>query len=567
MHPNLINEIVLIVIAAFIGGFGARSIKLPPVVGYLVSGILVGFIGKQFITSFESLFSLSEIGVSLLLFTLGFEVSIDYIRRINKKILLAGGLQILLTAFFVFFLLLIFRFAPATALLFSLLFSFSSTAVVVKILEEKGMLSNFPGNNVFIFLLIQDLFIVPVIFLMPLIFSETFLFPQSLISFAITLIKPLVIFAIIYLLSKLFLSKLLNIIFRYPSEELTILATIFTAVLAIGLLGWAGLPASIAAFFAGVLISEEGKNLAPLAAIRPLRDILLVVFFVMTGMLLDLGNIITILPVVLLVTFLVMVIKFAVIFVILRYIKFLPSANFFISSHLSNIGEFAAVIAQVAFARKYIEQGSYESLLAIFIFSLIAIPFWIKLAKVFFVRYKNNPYLKHIIGDTHYFRQSYFEEVKDHIVICGHGRVGKEVRNLLDMAEIPYVVLDFDRGVVEQLTKQSKNALFGDPTDPDVLKASGIERAKILVVAVPDSFTQKIIIKTALRINPKIVVLCRSHIEEDKYELVNLGVNTIVIPEFEAGLRIGKKVLELIGFKDQETMEMLKKLRKFHLVQ
>jgi voltage-gated potassium channel Kch len=98
------------------------------------------------------------------------------------------------------------------------------------------------------------------------------------------------------------------------------------------------------------------------------------------------------------------------------------------------------------------------------------------------------------------------------------------------------------------------------------LKGAGIKTAKILIVALPDSSTQKMIIKTALTVNPKLVVLCRSHIDEDKYELVNLGVNTIVIPEFEAGLRIGKKTLELLGFTDKNTIELLRKLRKFHFV-
>ena len=170
------------------------------------------------------------------------------------------------------------------------------------------------------------------------------------------------------------------------------------------------------------------------------------------------------------------------------------------------------------------------------------------------------------MGDSHYYMRSQYEKIENHVILLGHGRVGREVRNLLEMANIPYVVVDIDRNSVETLTKGMKNALYGDPTDTEVLKGAGIKNARVLVVGLPDSFSQKVIIKSALEINPKLIVLCRSHKDEDKYELVNLGVNTIVIPEFEAGLRIGKKVLELLGFSDKNTLELLRKLRKFHFI-
>ena len=566
MHASFINELIILVVAAFIGGFVARTIKLPPVVGYLVSGILFGVVGKNFIPSYESLFSLSQIGVSLLLFTLGFEVSFTTLTRISKKIILASVFQIVLTSILILPVLLLFHFSFQIAVLFSVLFSFSSTAVILKILEEKGMVSNFPGNNVFIILLIQDLFIVPVIFLIPLLFNPHFRFPETFITFLITSIKPLIAFIAMYIVSRVFLSKLFHLLFRYPQQELTILATIFTSVVSVGILTYAGLPQTIAAFFAGVLISEEGKNLAPLSSIKPLRDILLVLFFVMIGMLVNGVTLISSLPVIVVATILLLTIKFFVTFFILRFFKFLPSANIFISSNLSNIGEFAVVVAQIAFVSHFITADNYENLLAIFIVSLILIPVVNWTTKTIFEKYKHTKFVKRFMGDSHYYMRSTFEKIENHVIILGHGRVGGEVRNLLDMGEIEYVVVDFDRRIIDALSKNMKNGLYGDPTDVDVLKSAGIKNAKILVVALPDSYSQKVIIKTALHLNPKLIVLCRSHVDEDKYELVNLGVNTIVIPEFEAGLRIGKKVLELLGFSEKNTIEMLRRLRKFHFV-
>jgi CPA2 family monovalent cation:H+ antiporter-2 len=244
----------------------------------------------------------------------------------------------------------------------------------------------------------------------------------------------------------------------------------------------------------------------------------------------------------------------------------LPSANVFISSYLSNIGEFAIVVAQIAFVSHFISVQHYESLLSIFIVSLVLIPLVTHSSKFIFEKYKNTSFVKNFMGDSHYFMRSAYEKIENHVIILGHGRVGREVRNLLEMANVQYVVVDIDRNSVDTLAKGMKNALYGDPTDIEVLKGAGIKSARILVVGLPDSFSQKIIIKSALELNPKLVVLCRSHKDEDKYELVNLGVNTIVIPEFEAGLRIGKKVLELLGFSDKNTLEMLRKLRKFYFI-
>lgn len=554
------------VVAAFIGGFAARTIKMPPVVGYLVSGILFGIVGKAFIPSYNNLFELSQVGVSLLLFTLGFEVSLQALRRLNKKIIYVAVLQIVITSALLFPILLLFHFGFQVSLLFSVLFSFSSTAVVLKILEERGMVSNFPGNNVFILLLLQDLLIVPVIFLMPLLFSNSFSLPGSVFAFIVTSIKPLIVFLVMYLVSRIFLSRVFHMLFRYPQQELTILATIFTAVLSIGLLTYAGLPASVAAFFAGILISEEGKNLAPLAAVKPIRDILLVLFFVLIGMLVNGTTLITILPLILVTSTLIILVKFFVTFIILRIFKFLPSANIFISSYLSNIGEFAVVVAQIAFISHFISRQNYENLLAIFITSLISIPLTTFTTQYIFKKYKNTQFVKKFMGDSHFATRSDYEKIEDHVIILGHGRVGREVRNLLDMTDMEYVVVDIDRKTIDELEKSMKNSIYADPADEDVLKSAGVKKAKILVVALPDSFSQKVIIRSALTLNPKLIVLCRSHIDEDKYELVNLGVNTIIIPEFEAGLRMGKKVLELSGFSEKETLELLRKLRKFHFV-
>ena len=565
MPVNLLSEILIIIAAAFVGGFLARSLRLPLVLGYIVSGIIFGTLGKNFFPSYNSLIELSQLGVSLLLFTLGFEISWESIKKVRGRILVVGGLQLLLTFLCLLPLFTIFQFDLKVAFLLSILFSFSSTAVVVKILEEKGMMSDFPGDNTLLLLLVQDLFVVPVIFLLPVIFSGNgFSFSQTG-DIALIAIKPLLLFIGIIVFNKYFLTRFMNLLFRYPSHELTILATIFVAAASIGVFTYVGLPQSIAAFLAGVILSEQGKNLAPLSEIRPFRDIFLVLFFVMTGILVDVRFLFANAPILLLIAGLVIVTKFLVLYIILRFSKYSPSSSIFISSHLSNIGEFALVIGQIAFLSSYITQRDYNAILSIFAFSLLFLPFWVKYARRGGEKLASFGLLKQFTGKSAYFFKGFEdEELSGHVVICGHGRVGKEVRHLLDLASITYVVVDFNRNVISELSNKSKFVIYGDPTDREVLENAMVKNAKVLVVAVPDSFSQKRIIKQVLSLKKDIIIICRSHREEDKDDLLDLGVSKIIMPELEAGLKIGQEVLSAFNISKENEEALIRKTIRHH---
>lgn len=564
MPSVFLSELILIITAAFIGGFLARSLKLPPVLGYIVGGIVFGIIGKNFFASYESLVALSQVGISLLLFTLGFEISLDTLKKIKKKVFIVGISNVVFTAVFLYPLLVFFGLSSNVSILFALLFSFSSTAVIVKILEEKGLLANFPGNNVFIYLLIQDLFVIPVIYLVPVLFTNQ---PTNFagVDFLLSIGKPIILFILILIASRLLLPKFLNFLFKYPSHELTILATIFSAAFSIFILTAVGLPGTIAAFLAGILISDQGKNLTPLAEIRPFRDLFLVLFFVMTGMLLNFPFFLSNLPFIIGLCILVVIVKFVVTYLLLRISKHSPSSSVFISSHLSNVGEFAVVIAQIAFISKFISEREYNLALAVFILSLLFIPVWLKIFRGIFEKAARLGFLGKVLNEEG-GAQITFEKFENHVVICGHGRVGRETRSMLELANIPFVIIDFDKRAINELIENNKYAIYGDPTDEDILKAAFLQNAKALVIAVPDSFSQKRIITLAVKMNPKITIFCRSHVEEDRFDLINLGVNTIVMPEREAGLRIGVEVLDEYNIKPEQISSFAARIRHEHLI-
>lgn len=563
MPANFLAELLFIITAAFVGGFVARTLKLPSVLGYITSGIVFGTLGRNFFQSYSSLMDLSQIGVSLLLFTLGFEISLDTIKKLKNKILLVGLLQVVATSLALLPLFLYFNFPFSESVLFAVLFSFSSTAVVVKFLEEKGLIDNFPGDNVLLLLLVQDLFIVPVIFLLPVLFSQNQMLPQAQ-EFVLLAIKPILIFIALLLLSKFFLKWFMNFLFRYPSHELTILATIFTAAGSISLFMLVGLPQSIAAFLAGVILSEQGKNLTPISEIRPFREVFLVLFFVMTGFLIDFQFLLANAWVLIIIALCVIVVKFCVLYIILRFSFYSPSSSIFISSHLSNIGEFALVISQIAFLAGYVKPESYYTLLSVFSLSLFFLPIWVRYSRIGGEKLASLGLLKQFTGKSAHFFKG-FEDIalEDHVVVCGHGRVGKEVRRLLELAKIPYVIVDVNRSAVSELSKTTKFVIYGDPTDKEVLANAFLDKAKVLVVAVPDSFSQKRIIKHALTFNKKLVVLCRSHLEKDELELLNLGASKVILPEIEAGIKIGSEVLKIFNVSQGKEDAYVSKVKSY----
>ncbi|MEK6847265.1 MAG: cation:proton antiporter, partial [Nanoarchaeota archaeon] len=388
---------------------------------------------------------------------------------------------------------------------------------------------------------------------------------MSIVAFIISALKTMGIFIGLLIASRFLLSRFINVLFRYPSHELTILATIFTAATAIYLFSSVGLPQTIAAFLAGVLISEQGKNLAPLTEIRPFRDLFLVLFFVLTGMLLNFGFFINSFFLTVAILALIIILKFMIIYTSLRVSRFSPTSSVFISSHLANIGEFSVVIAQIAFISGFLTTKDYNLILSLFVLSLISIPVWTNYARGIVEKIARTGILAKILPKEDR-EQVFAQKFSNHVVICGHGRVGREVRALLDLANIPYVVVDFNRKVINDLLSLSKYAIYGDPTDREILAATFIKDARVLVIAVPDGFSQKQIVGTALKLNPNLIIICRSHVEDDRYDLVNMGVNTIVVPELEAGLRIGHEVLGLFNVHVPDIDAFVKRLRRTSLL-
>lgn len=566
---TLAKEIVFVLGMALIGGYAAVVFRIPTIVGYLLSGIISSVIFPQ-ITQSSNISTLSEVGVALLMFSLGVEFSFRRLLRVKEVVVVGGVLQILIFTILVLAVFKLMNFDFYSAIFMASVFSLSSTAVVVKILNERGEIATHPAEIMVGWLLIQDLAVLPLTIFLPAI-GEVFIGVSSsspLILVGLALSKILFFTYVLLILGKKMVPAFLDRVARTNSRELLLLSVFsMCLVFAFGSKAF-GFSFVLGAFLAGILVSQSSENHAIFAQVRPLRDVFSIIFFVSLGLLFSplffFDNLFKILGITLLVIF----IKFIIVFVLNNSLKQHLKVSFTVAVGLVQVGEFAFVLSRDAVAKSFISSDIYNFILSVALITILLTPIIFKYSEKVFFKFKSvirkrmpNQYDK-IFGAYKIEKESAVGLLySNHVVLCGHGRVGHQISRILDLAKVPYVVVDYDLGVVNKLRDSGVDVVYGDPSDIDVLDYAEVDKAQSVVVAVADRHSQEMIIENSLKLNPRVNIICRSHFEEDKNKLLTLGAKSVVQPEFEAGLSIAYKLLEYFGYSRDESLSFLKLLR------
>ncbi len=543
----------LITLAAVIGGVGGRALKLPPLVGYILAGILFGSILP---VSYKNISSLAGIGTILLLFSIGIELSLDSLSRFLKVAVLGSVIQMVLVTLISFVILELLGVERATALILSLGFSVSSTALLVKLLSDHGEVDTIHGEIMLGWSLVQDLAIIPVIVLVPVVFGAH---TDWFMPVTLTLLKTFGIIILTIFLGKLAIPFLVHKIADTNSRELLLLSSVALALGTAGVTSFFGISPALGAFLAGVVISGSQEHHAIFAETRPLRDLFVALFFVSLGFLVDPGVLISKLPLILLITVIVLLVKAFVVFVVCSLFGYRGKTAIATSFGLSQVGEFAFVLFSLALSLKIISPSDISIGIGVTLITLIVspilyglvIPFWhrFKFIKVFSQTEKSNIPM---------------EVYQNHIIICGYGRVGKWVGRALHDFAIPFVVVEYNQKIVQDLKDEGTPVIYGDPTEPEVLEAVSIRGAKAVVIAIPDRIAQETLITYVQTVAPEVKIISRAHMDEDWDKLKTLRVDKIVQPEFEASIEIVRSILRGIGKSKEEIAGSVKSLRVSH---
>lgn len=563
-------ELVFILVAALIGGFIAQKIRVPVVVGYLCSGVIFSWLLGSRINLVD-INSIADLGVALLMFTLGLEFSYQKIIQSGKIIILGGVSLFILMSTGLFLLLTLFGLDTYTALFLGLVTSLSSTAVAVKVLFETGELESLTGEIAVGILLVQDFISIPLFILLPLIGSLWLsggggLWHILLLSRGLSI--SLVTLIVIFVIGRKTIPWILDQIANTRNRELLLTAVVAICFLSAAIFAFFGLSFALGAFIAGVLLSSSSASHEIFAEVRPLRDVFSIVFFVSLGFLLPMDFLVQNLGVIVIITSIIVILKFLITLVWVLFFGYHSKTAFGVAAAMISVGEFAFILGRVGLEGHLISQWSYTMLLSIALISLVvSSPI---LTNAGFIYRNIRAFFVHYLPKTQSFWDVYdkgrenVRVYKDHAIVLGHGRVGRYISHALSQSSIPYVVIDYNNHLVNHLRKRGVDVVYGDPVEIDILRSAGIGSAKVLIVAIPDIHTAEIIIANSKNLNPNIKIISRIHHEGDIARLKDLGVTFIIQPEFEAAISMTQKILLLFNLKMPEIYERVVSLSVEH---
>ncbi len=536
---GIAGDIVIIVIAALLGGILARALKQPLILGYILAGVAVGpYTGGVTVTDVHNIEKLAEIGVALLLFALGLEFSLRELRPVRNIAVIGTPIQIILTVVFGYTVGRWLGWDAVPSLWFGALISLSSTMVIVKTLENQGIMGTLSSRVMIGILIIQDLAVVPMLIILPQVSD-----PQAgLPVLGFSILKAAIFLALMIIVGTRIIPRVMKFIANWNSRELFL---IFTTAIGLGI-GYGtylfGLSFAFGAFVAGLLLSESDFGYQALSDIVPLRDIFSLLFFTSIGMLLDPQFLLYHLGLVFFLVLIVMLGKgliFAVLSRLFRYRNVIPLAT---ALGLSQVGEFSFVLGRVGVETHSISPAFYSQVLTMTIITMLLTPlvsgFSAPLYKFF------GRWLKTVPIEPLNFPKS---NLQDHFVIAGGGRVGRYVANVLHRMRIPFVVVEYDSVRVDELKAFGFPVLFGDAEKGIILEAADVDKAKLLLITTPVAIISKAIVVQAKKLNQNIHIIARAEGIEEMQRLHSEGVSHLVQPEFEAGLEFARQALLHVG--------------------
>jgi len=561
----IFNFVLFLGIPFFISYFIQKA-NISPVVGYLLGGvILINFFGRFF--SVETVNNLAYLGIIFLLFTIGLQLNFSRIFSLKKFIVIGGSLQICLSIFFIVLLSFIFGFSLFESFLIGIALSSSSTSLVAKIIEERGEEATFLGELVMGVLMFQDLAFIPFMIIFTSLTSKTLSFFDISTKIIFGMIKAFIIIFLLFYFGQRVLPSIFHKVSRTSRELLNFFTMLFIfSMIAFSLVF--NIPILVTVFVIGVLLAQTLEHHHIFSEIRPLRDLLSIIFFIFVGSHIELSIIFSFLPKIFLFTLFLVLIKALIILFIFIFFRFHSKTAFSLALYLFQIDENAFILVSTAFANGVVSRQTYLFIITSVLLTLIITPIIIENKEKIYQKLrdflkKRIPFLEKFIACKIDKDQSPIDllKIKNHIIICGYGRVGSFIGRSLMLSNIPFLAIDYNFHLVEKAKKEGINIIYGDPTDPDILDFAQIEEARVLILALPDNYDQEDIILKAKKLNNKLLIIARSHNKKNNLHLKKLGVNIMVQPELEAALYIIKKIYLFHNLDKEEIKNKIKRIR------
>lgn len=531
-----------------------HRMKVPAIVGMLLTGMLCGPHGLGLVRSAHDVEILSEIGVIMLLFTIGLELSLADLSRLKRPVFVGGSAQMCLT-WAVFFAVpyYLLDFSGGSSVLIGMLAALSSTAIVLKTLQECSQMEAPHGRVSLGILIFQDLLAVPMMLSVPLLAGSAFGFTSSIVY---TVGKGALILVLLVFFAKKIMPGLLLSIVRTRSREL-FLMTALAICMAVSLLTASiGLSLSLGAFLAGLLLSGSDYRENLHEAVLPFKDVFTSLFFISIGMLLNVESASAHLGEVIAAAVLLLLTKAALAGTAARILGYPTRTAVLVGMALCQVGEFSFILAKTGFDKNVISEHFYQKFLAASILTMVLAPFCITQAPRIaswvcrWLRVCDTP---DELPAAHY---------SNHLIILGFGAGGRQLARAAKNAGIPYVILEMNPDTVRNEAKKGEPILFGDASKPGVLSHICVQEAKALAVVISDAAASRRAVEIARQENPALYIVARTRFNTEITALLDLGANDVIAEEFEASLGVFTRVMDKFMIPHDDIERMVADIRR-----
>ena len=555
---------LLYLLAAVLGVVACRLLRLPPMMGYLAAGILIGPHALALALNSEGVRHLGEFGVVFLMFTIGLEFSLPKLRAMRQLVFGLGLMQVLgsVLAFMAGLLLLsnglggVWEMGWQTALALAGTLTMSSTAIVVKLLAERAEVDTEHGRRVMGILLFQDLAVVPMLVLIPALGSSP---EQLLTALALALVKAVVLVTVLLMGGQRVMRWWLTLVARRKSEELFMLNLLLITLGLAWLTELAGLSLALGAFIAGVLVSETPYHHQVGADIRPFHDVLLGLFFITVGMMLDWHILVEHWALVGLLLLVPLALKAAIIFGLAHARGASAGVALRTGLYAAQAGEFGFVLLALMQTHQLIEPRLMNPVLAAMVLSMLATPFLIQYSPQIVGRLVASDWMQQSLQVTQIARRAI--NTAGHIVICGYGRCGQNLARLLELEGIAYLALDLDPDRVRQAAAAGNSVVFGDATRVQALRAAGLSRAAAVVVTTHEVPVALKVLGHLRSEAPQVPVIVRTQDDTHLEQLRAAGAAEVVPEAIEGSLVLAGHALALVGVPLRRVVRLLQEQR------
>jgi CPA2 family monovalent cation:H+ antiporter-2 len=558
MNLDLLSGIVTIFAFSTLVNFIFSKIKIPTILGYLLTGIIVGPSMLGIIGDHHDIEMIAEIGVIMLLFSIGIEFSLNHLLKIRKIVFLGGFLQLVFTVVVTMFIARGYDIEWIGALFIGFITALSSTAVVLKILQERSELTSNYGRTVLGILIFQDLLLVPLLLFTPILGGQETGANTSLLLLGV---KAIIIILFIYIGNRWLMPRLLHAIARTRNQELFMMSILFICLAVALFTAKLGMSLAFGAFVAGLMISDTQYSHNAFGNLAPLKDIFVSFFFISIGILLD-------------VNFLVehpLLVVFTV-FLVIFFKAVMAAGTAFLLGHtfrgtimvglaLSQVGEFSFLLASMGVAYGLLSSYHYQLFLTVAVMTMVLTPLLMRSSKPLSNLLLKLPLPKKVVDGIFPLPQIEIPELRGHIVIIGKDSRALNLARMARSMEFQYISIVFDPEEVRRRQLKGERVLYGDAVNEPILEKAHVDKADMVVISIGNLITSMAVIEKVRSVNPHAYIIVRTKKVEDIEDLYNAGATKVIPEEFETSIELFDRLLAKMLIPRREINTLINRIR------